>query len=297
MKFRPCIDIHDGKVKQIVGGSIESDGDEGNFETEGAGGNFETADAGGNFETANVGERFETESAGGCGVKENYVSEADASYYAALYRDRGLKGGHIILLNRYGTDAYAADMAQAERALKEYPGGFLLGGGINADNAAEVLRLGASHVIVTSYVFADGRINFDNLKKLKKAVGRERIVLDMSCRMRGDGYYVVTDRWTKFTKEKLTPELMYGLGEYCDEFLVHAVDVEGHKSGIEEGVARILGGCEGITSTYAGGIASMEDIELLKRLGNGKIDFTVGSALDIFGGSLRFDEIAALNKL
>lgn len=260
MRFRPCIDIHDGKVKQIVGESLETD----------------------NHDVT--------------GVKENYVSEADASYYASLYRKRGLGGGHIIFLNKYGTEEYEADKIQAGLALKEYPGGFQVGGGITADNAAQVLRLGASHVIVTSYVFANGLINYDNLDKLKKAVGKEHIVLDMSCRMHGDGYYIVTDRWRNFTEEKLTEELLYRLSEYCDEYLVHAVDVEGYKRGIEEGVAGILGNCEGITSTYAGGIASIRDIEKLGRLGNNKIDFTVGSALDIFGGSLRFEEVAAINK-
>lgn len=261
MKFRPCIDVHNGKVKQIVGGSLET--------------------GGGN----------------GSGVKENFVSEADASYYASLYRERGLAGGHIILLNKYGTKEYEADKVQAGLALKCYPGGFQLGGGITADNAVEMLKLGASHVIVTSYVFADGCINYDNLKKLKKAVGSEHIVLDMSCRRCGDGYYVVTDRWRNFTKERLTPELIYNLSNYCDEYLVHAVDVEGYQCGIEERVAGILGDCMDITSTYAGGISSVEDIEILGKLGGNRIDFTVGSALDIFGGSLSFEEISAINKL
>lgn len=261
MRFRPCIDIHDGKVKQIVGGSLGAN------------------------------------EKGASGLKENYVSGADASYYASLYKKKGLKGGHIILLNRYGTDEYEADISQAELALREYPGGFQVGGGITADNAAMVLNMGASHVIVTSYVFADGCINYSHLKKLKKAVGRERVVLDMSCRMRGDGYYIMTDRWCNYTRERLTPELLYSLSEYCGEYLVHAVDVEGRCSGIEEGVAGILGSCDGIISTYAGGIASLEDIRMLGKLGNNRIDFTVGSALDIFGGNLRFDEIAAINKL
>ncbi len=259
MRFRPCIDIHNGKVKQIVGGSLET-GDE------------KSPD-----------------------VKENFVSDVDASFYAALYRNRGLAGGHIILLNKYGTDEYEADKIQAGLALKEYPGGFQLGGGITADNAVEMLKLGASHVIVTSYVFADGNINYDNLKKLNKAVGRERIVLDMSCRMRGGGYYIVTDRWKNFTKQRLTEELLDSLSEYCDEYLVHAVDVEGYQHGIEAGVAGILGGCDGITATYAGGIASLKDIEQLGELGSNRIDFTVGSALNIFGGDLSFEEISSIN--
>ncbi len=254
MKFRPCIDIHDGKVKQIVGGSLLEEG-----------------------KTSNV--------------EENFVSEADAGYFASLYKKMNLLGGHIILLNKPGTEEYEADMKQASYALKEFRGGMQIGGGITCENAERMLEMGASHVIVTSFVFKDGKINFDNLVRLSELVGREHLVLDLSCRKKASDYYVVTDRWQKFTDVKFTKELVLELDKYCDEFLVHAVDVEGRASGIESGVAKTLGECEGIISTYAGGIASFSDLDMLNELGNGKVDFTVGSALDIFGGNMSFDKI------
>lgn len=257
MKFRPCIDIHDGKVKQIVGGSL--------FEKEG--------------ETSSL-------------VKENFVAKNDSAFFAALYKEKKLAGGHIILLNKYGTDEYEADIEQAKLALNVYPGGLQIGGGITAFNAAGMLNLGASHVIVTSYVFKDGRINYENLELLRKEVGKEKIVLDLSCRKKDGKYYVVTDRWQKFTDEIVAKQLFDTLNEYCDEYLVHAVDVEGRAKGIEEDVAKLLGGLEEITATYAGGISSLDDLDKLKELGNDAVDFTVGSALDIFGGKLKFEEIA-----
>jgi len=257
MKFRPCIDIHDGKVKQIVGGSL-----------------YEKAD-----DNLSV-------------VKENYVADKDASFFASLYKGKQLFGGHIILLNKYGTKEYEADIKQAQLALAEFPGGLQIGGGITASNASRMLRLGASHVIVTSYVFKDGHINYENLELLRKEVGKENIVLDLSCRKKDGQYYVVTDRWQKYTDEIVSSKLFEKLGEYCDEYLVHAVDVEGHANGIEEDVVRMLGDIKGIKATYAGGIAGMEDLKKLEQFGKNKVDFTIGSALDIFGGKLKFEEIA-----
>lgn len=257
MRFRPCIDIHNGKVKQIVGGSLKE---------------------------------FETSS----DVKENFVSEVDASYYAHMYMEKGLYGGHIILLNKCGQKEYEEDIAQARLALSEFKNGLQIGGGITCDNAEQMLDMGASHVIVTSYVFSDGRINYNNLKMLREAVGKEHIVLDLSCRMRNGKYYVVTDRWQKFTEQELTKELIYMLGEYCDEYLVHAVDVEGRSRGIEKDVASLLGKCKDVRSTYAGGISDYSDIDLLRELGKGNVDFTVGSALDIFGGNLEFERISKI---
>lgn len=253
MKFRPCIDIHNGRVKQIVGGSLADKGS---------------------------------------AAKENFVSEQDAGFYAGLYKSRGLSGGHIILLNPAGANYYEADREQAFLALSVYPGGLQIGGGVTAENAEEYIRRGASHVIVTSYVFQDGKINFERMKRLVGAVGKEHVVLDLSCRKREDGYYIVTDRWQKFTETKLTAETVELLHGYCDEFLIHAVDVEGKQHGIEGGVAGLLGSIEGITATYAGGIASFEDLYRLKELGQGRIDFTIGSALDIFGGTLPFEKVA-----
>lgn len=255
MKFRPCIDIHNGRVKQIVGGSLS---DKNSF------------------------------------AEENYVSEYDGGYYARLYKSRGLSGGHIIMLNPVGSEYYEADKKQALSALSEYRDGMQIGGGITAENAAEFLEAGASHVIVTSYVFKDGEISFERLERLKAAAGREHLVLDLSCRKRDGEYYIVTDRWQKFTDVTVNKESLKMLSSYCDEFLVHAVDAEGKAKGIEENIAAALGELAEIPSTYAGGIGSYEDIEKLRVLGKGHVDFTVGSALDIFGGTLSFEKLSAL---
>lgn len=255
MKFRPCIDIHNGCVKQIVGGSLADKNS--------------SAD-------------------------ENFVSEQGGDHYARLYKSRGLTGGHVIILNPAGSEYFEADRRQAFAALAEFPGGLQIGGGVNDENASEYLEKGASHVIVTSYVFKDGSISFERLERLKSAVGAEHIVLDLSCRKRDGKYFIVTDRWQKFTDMEVTKENILMLKGYCDEFLIHAVDAEGKQKGIEEGIASLLGNTEGIVSTYAGGIGSYEDIELLKTLGKGNVDFTVGSALDIFGGKLEFEKIAEM---
>ncbi len=252
MKFRPCIDIHNGKVKQIVGGSLM---DQGDF------------------------------------AEDNFVSEKEGDYYAALYKNAGLVGGHIILLNPVGSQYYEEDVRQACLALAAYPGGLQIGGGMNVDNATFFLEKGASHIIVTSYVFKDGKINYENLEKISAVTGREHLVLDLSCRKKGEDYYVVTDRWQKFTEEKLDLALLEKLAGYCDEFLIHAVDVEGKANGIEEDIAKLIGEWDKTKITYAGGVGSMEDIRTLKTLSKNKADVTIGSALDLFGGKLVFDEV------
>ncbi len=252
MEFRPCIDIHNGKVKQIVGGSLADKNNK---------------------------------------ADENFVSDYGAEFYANLYKSKGIKGGHIIILNAADSEYYNADLEQAYSALAEYQGGLQVGGGITAENAAGFLEKGASHVIVTSYVFKDGKINFDNLKKLVAVTGREHLVIDLSCRKKDNDYYIVTDRWQKFTDVKLTPETMDMFSEYCDEFLIHAVDVEGKARGVEQPLAEMLGNWSKIPVTYAGGIGSYDDLDVLKKLGRGYLNFTVGSALDIFGGSLDFERI------
>lgn len=252
MKFRPCIDIHNGRVKQIVGGSLTDKGDQ---------------------------------------AAENFVSGQDAAWYAAFYREKGVKGGHVILLNGADSPYFEETKRQALSALSAYPGGLQLGGGVNDRNAKEYLDAGASHVIVTSFVFKDGRLNRENLEKMVRAVGRERLVLDLSCRRRGDAYYIVTDRWQKFTETPLTEKVLDGLSESCAEFLIHAVDVEGKARGIEEPLAELLGTWKKRPVTYAGGVGSYEDLEALERLGRGHVDVTVGSALDLFGGTLSFEKI------
>ncbi len=252
MRFRPCIDIHNGKVKQIIGGSLRDEQDE---------------------------------------AAENFVSEQTADFYAKLYRRDGLCGGHIILLNPPSSEYYARTRQQALLALRAYPGGLQVGGGITPENAGEYLEAGASHVIVTSYVFREGQIQLENLRRLKETVGKKHLVLDLSCRKREGEYYIVTDRWQKFTQIKLTFSVLSQLADSCDEFLVHAVDVEGKASGIEDDVARLLGSWGKIPVTYAGGVGSMEDVKRLEELGRGRLDVTIGSALDLFGGCIKYEDM------
>lgn len=252
MRFRPCIDIHNGKVKQIVGGSLLDQGNQ---------------------------------------AAENFVAEQDAAFYARLYKELGLMGGHIILLNPASSEYYPETKRQALSALKAYPGGLQVGGGITPENAAEFLEAGASHVIVTSYVFKDGLLHYDRLQEMLNTVGKEHLVLDLSCRKKDGEYYIVTDRWQKYTEVKLDSETISKLSEFCDEFLIHAVDVEGKAGGIEEGVAEILGKECRIPVTYAGGVHNFEDLNKLKELGLGKVDVTIGSALDLFGGNMKLEEV------
>lgn len=255
MKFRPCIDIHNGKVKQIVGASLT---DEGNF------------------------------------AVDNFVSDHDSAYYAGLFKAGGIKNAHVILLNNKDSEFFEATRNEAMKALEAYPGGLQIGGGVNAMNARHYINAGASHVIVTSYVFKDGEILFDNLKALRYAVGAEHVVLDLSARALNGDYYVVTDRWQKFTNFRVTPTVFEHLSEYCDEFLVHGVDVEGKRHGIDESLIKILGDAAKATHktiTYAGGITSYSDIEKIEEMSDSALNFTVGSALDLYGGNLEYKEL------
>ena len=257
MKFRPCIDIHNGKVKQIVGGSLLDKGDY---------------------------------------AQDNFVSEKDGDFYAKLYKDAGLEGGHIILLNPVGSQYYEEDVRQACLALSTYPGGLQIGGGMTAENAAFFLKQGASHIIVTSYVFKDGKINYENLEKIVAVTGKEHLVLDLSCRKKGEDYYIVTDRWQKFTDVVLTPSVLDELADHCVEFLVHAVDVEGKASGIERELVELLGSWNRIPVTYAGGIGSFQNLEELAEWGQHHLNYTIGSALDLFGGTMKFEDVLAFSK-
>ncbi len=205
-----------------------------------------------------------------------------------MYKDNGLTGGHIIALGK-------GNQEQIEKALKAYPGGMQVGGGVNSDNAMSYIDMGASHVIVTSYIFNDGLLHMDHLEKMVEVVGKEKLVLDLSCRKRGDKYYVVTNRWQKFTDFEVNEENIRFLEKYCDEFLVHAVDVEGLQSGIDDELLTMLSKWVEIPCTYAGGITTLSDLERIKVQGCGKIDFTVGSALDIFGGKLGFEDVLRYN--
>ena len=257
MKFRPCIDIHNGKVKQIVGGSLRDEGDN---------------------------------------ALTNFSSDKGAAFYARMYRRDGLDGGHIILLNPPSSEYFDATRRQALEALKAWPGALQIGGGITAENASEYLEAGAGRVIVTSYVFSGGVFQKENLERLVHTVGREKLVLDLSCRKKEDGYYVVTDRWQKFTKVKVTPAALDALAGYCSEFLIHGVDVEGKGGGMEKELVRMLGEWDGIPVTYAGGIGSLADLDEFARICRGKADFTVGSALDLFGGTIPYDTVKKFGR-
>lgn len=256
--FRPCIDIHDGAVKQIVGATLRDEDEE---ETEGT--------------------KTET-------LRTNFESEKPSSYYAKLYEGDNLKGGHVIMLGSNEKNKRAA-----LAALRSFPGGMQIGGGIDPTNAKVYLDAGASHVIVTSFVFRKGHIDFDRLEALEKCVGKRRLVLDLSCRRRKgdkDGmYYVVTDRWQKYTDFNVSKKNLERLAVYCDEFLVHGVDVEGTKTGIDEDLVRLLGKLSPIPVTYAGGARSLEDLNRVKTLGKGRVALTIGSALDIFGGDVKYE--------
>lgn len=247
MKFRPCIDLHQGVVKQIVGSTLS-----------------------------------DTDTA----PETNFEAEKPASWFAERYKKDNLTGGHVIQLGAGNEEA-------AVSALSAWPQGLQIGGGITVDNASFWLDHGAEAVIVTSWVFHDGVIDKERLTRLSNHVGKKRLVLDLSCRKRGDDYIIVTNRWQTFTEEKVSEKLLEELSGFCNEFLIHAVDVEGMCHGIETSLVELLGTWAGLPVTYAGGIRSMEDIDLIERLGNGNIDFTVGSALDIFGGKhLKYSELA-----
>jgi phosphoribosylformimino-5-aminoimidazole carboxamide ribotide isomerase len=247
--FRPCIDLHEGKVKQIIGGTL-----------------------------------------GDSSLRTNFVSEKPAAWFAELYRRDGLKGGHVIMLG-------AGNESEARAALAAFPGGLHLGGGVNAQNARDWLDAGASHVIVTSWVFREGRVDWARLDELIKVVGKDRLVLDLSCRRRGENYFVVTDRWKNFTELVVNAETLRKFSGSCAEFLIHAVDVEGLCLGIDRELVEKLGRWTPVPATYAGGANSISDLEEVTKLGQGRIDLTIGSALDIFGGNgVRYRDAVKFNR-
>jgi len=247
--FRPCIDLHDGKVKQIVGGTL-----------------------------------------GDSGLRTNFVSERPAAWFADLYRRDGLMGGHVIQLG-------AGNETAARAALGAFPGGLHLGGGVNAQNASAWLEAGASHVIVTSWVFREGQVDWMRLEELVRVVGKSRLVLDLSCRKRDGEYFVVTDRWQKFTSLTVTAPALDKFSGFCAEFLIHAVDVEGLCHGVDHELVEKLGKWTPIPMTYAGGANSLADLERVTELGQGKVDLTIGSALDIFGGSgVKYADVVSFNR-
>lgn len=236
-QFRPCIDLHQGQVKQIVGGSLNESG-----------------------------------------ADTNFVSTYDAAYYAELYKTHQLLGGHVIALG-------PGNKEQALKALTAWPGGLQFGGGVNNSNAEEFLRAGASHVIVTSYLFVDGQFSWERLETIKAVTGVERLILDLSCRRTESGWHIATDRWQTVTDMEVNAETLSELASHCAEFLIHAADVEGLQGGIDEDLVKLLGESCTIPVTYAGGARSLDDLKLVEHLSGGEVDLTIGSALDVFGGS------------
>ncbi|PWU69659.1 phosphoribosylformimino-5-aminoimidazole carboxamide ribotide isomerase [Gracilibacillus dipsosauri] len=247
MDFRPCIDLHQGKVKQIVGDTLNEVGKP---------------------------------------VVENYISTYKSNHYAEMFQRDGLKGGHVIMLGDGNQEA-------ALEALNAYPNGLQIGGGMNADNASFYLENGASHVIVTSYIFQNGELNKERLEKLLDTIGKDKLVIDLSCKQKDGKWFVVTDKWTKFSQIEINQETIREFEQYCDEFLIHAADVEGKRSGFEANLVEKLADWVSIPTTYAGGIRSMEDLDHFRELSKGKLDITIGSALDIFGGELSYQEVVA----
>jgi phosphoribosylformimino-5-aminoimidazole carboxamide ribotide isomerase len=246
MRFRPCIDLRNGQVVQIVGSTLSADGE----------------------------------------PVTNFVAAEPAAAFSRRYRDDGLAGGHVIALGPGNEDA-------ALSALAAWPGGMQYGGGVLPENAARYLEAGASHVIVTSFLFDDGRFDADRLRAMTRAVGRQRLVIDLSCRWRHDDYWVVADRWQRFTDLRVEAHTLAGLAEHCAEFLVHGVDVEGKRAGIEAELVQLLGAVAECPVTYAGGVRSLADMETIARLGNDRIDASIGSALDLFGGTLPYADVRA----
>lgn len=262
-RFRPCIDLHGGKVKQIVGSTLTAASENGDNSA------ASSIDA----------------------VQENFVTDSPPSFFGELYMRDALPGGHVIMLGPGNEEA-------AMEALRSYPGGFHVGGGITPDNASRFLDAGASHVIVTSYVFRDGDLCWDNLGKMVNAVGKDRLVLDLSCRRKApdSGYFVVTDRWQKFTSLEVNSETLTMLAEHCAEFLVHGVDVEGLRCGMLDDLIALLAQHSPLPVTYAGGASSLQDLDRVKSIGLGKVHLTIGSALDIFGGDVAYGSVVAWQR-
>ena len=252
MRFRPCIDLHNGKVVQIVGSTLDST----------------HADA----------------------AEINFETGRSSEYFARIYKKDGLKGGHVISLGQGNREAVLS-------ALRAYPGGLQAGGGINPENAGEYLDAGASHVIVTSYVFSGGATDIDKLAGLVRRIGKERLVLDLSCRKKGDDFIIVTDRWQKFTEVVINSPTLEKLSAYCDEFLVHGVDVEGKRQGMQAELVEILAQSCPIPVTYAGGITELAELDLIDDIGRGRVDATIGSALDIFGGNISYREVVEWHRI
>jgi len=250
-RFRPCIDLHEGRVKQLVGGTLD---------------------------------------AGSGTLRTNFVSHRGPAHYGELYRRDGLAGGHVIMLGPGNEEA-------AREALTAYPGGLQIGGGIRPENAEAWLAAGASHVIVTSFLFDGARFCAERLRELAARIGPERLVVDLSCRRRAGTWFVATDRWQTVTEFEVTPRNLSRITAHCAELLVHAADVEGRCQGVDLDLVRLLGQWSELPVTYAGGARSLGDLELVEAESSGRVDLTIGSALDLFGGNgITYEECLAWNR-
>lgn len=249
--FRPCIDLHQGKVKQIVGGTLTDSGE---------------------------------------GLRTNFVSAHDAAWFADLYRSDGLRGGHIIMLG-------SGNESEAKAALKAFPGGMQVGGGLDDANSLPFLDAGASHVIVTSWLFPGGIFSLERLERISAVVGRKRLVVDLSCRRRDAGWFVAVNRWQTVTRERITEELLGSMADLCAEFLIHAADVEGRQQGMDWELVDLLSRIAPLPVTYAGGAHDISDLDRLEAASRGRVDLSIGSALDLFGGNrIRYADCVAYNK-
>ncbi len=248
-RFRPCIDLHQGQVKQIVGGTLDT-----------------------------------------ASLATNFVSDHSPAWYAELYRAKALTGAHVIALGPGNTEA-------AQSALAAWPQGLQFGGGVNLENAKSWLEAGASHVIVTSWLFEGDRFALAKAEALASAIGPEKLVIDLSCRRHPEGgWRVATQRWQTITQTAIDAPLLRELGDLCAEFLVHAADVEGLCQGMDEDLIRFLGEHSPLPTTYAGGASRFEDLARVEALSGGRVDLTIGSALDLFGGSISLENCVAWNQ-
>ncbi|RVX68126.1 1-(5-phosphoribosyl)-5-[(5-phosphoribosylamino)methylideneamino] imidazole-4-carboxamide isomerase [Exophiala mesophila] len=252
-RFRPCIDLHAGQVKQIVGGTLST-----------------------------------TESE----LKTNYISKHPSEYFAKLYRDANLLGAHVIMLGP-GNDVAARE------ALRTWPGGLQIGGGITDSNAKEWIEAGAEKVIITSFLFPNGKFSLERLESVLSSLNNDtsKLVIDLSCRRKGDTWFVAMNKWQTLTEMEITKDNIKFLEPYCSEFLIHAADNEGLQQGIDTDlVARLAEWCS-TPVTYAGGARTVADLDLVNESSHGKIDLTIGSALDVFGGSgAKFEDCVRWNQ-
>ncbi|RFU27409.1 hypothetical protein B7463_g8941, partial [Scytalidium lignicola] len=253
-KFRPCIDLHAGSVKQIVGGTLS-----------------------------------DTNSSS---LKTNFVSKLPASHFAKLYKENGLEGAHVISLGPGNEEA-------CREALKEWVSGLQVGGGVTDQNARKWIEEGAEKVIITSFLFPGGKFSQERLDGVLASLGgdKSKLVIDLSCRRKDDTWFVAMNKWQTITDMEVNEASIKSLEPYCSEFLIHAADNEGLQKGIDTELVKKLAEWCYIPVTYAGGGRTIQDLDLVKELSNGKVDLTIGSALDIFGGSgVTFQECVEWNR-